>query len=229
MKKLIVLIICIFMTSCEKDYDKEKRYVVAMNTKFNSTIPENIKEQLRETSFTTSDTLNFKLTGNLCAINYENILIDNITFALDHLFNQELISNGYQVSYKLKDVRYLIFTRDVWTKKGVYVDSNGKIKNDANVIDNYLYVYDLTKKKVYFVLCHKGRQPSQEINHDYQSIGETWHPTHFLKYLVENNFLERNSQSVIDKFQDLNLSYPENYTKYLDENNFLNLNVNLDK
>jgi hypothetical protein len=216
------------LAGCEKDYEKEERYTVAMNKKFNSTIPEDIKEQLRETSFILSDTLNFKLKGNLCAIKYENPLINNIKFALDHSFNQELISNGYHVSYKLKDVSYLIFTNDVWTKIGTYVDSNGKRKNDANIIDNYLYVYDLSQKKVYFVLFHKGQRPSEEINHDYQSIGENWHSDNFVNYLIENKFLDKKSPKDIEQFKELKLSYPENYTKYLDENNFLNLDVTID-
>ena len=226
MKKILFLITCLFIFSCEKSFEKEKRYVEAMDLAFDKSLSHTIKDKLINASILQSDTLEQKLSGKICAVEM-NSLSDHNRVMLNHSLNQKLIESGYKVTYNIKEADVLLLTYEKFNRIGDYIDAqNGENSDRAYSIDNYLYSYDVKNNKLCIVTSAKGKQPENRITKHYQSIGRSWSAEDYIYYLVKNELLAK--LKVSEDLYDLKLMYPENYTSYLEENNFLNLDVKIE-
>jgi hypothetical protein len=226
MKKILFLMTCLFIFSCEKSYEKENRYVEAMDLAFDKSLSHTIKDKLINASILQNDTLEQKLSGKICAVEM-NSFSDHNRVMLNHSLNQKLIESGYKVTYNIKEVDVLLLTYDKFNKIGEYVNAQSGVNgDDAYSIDNYLYSYDVKNNKLCIVTSAKGEQPENRITKHYQSMGRSWMAQDYLYYLVKHKLLAE--MKVSQDLDDLKLTYPENYTSYLEENNFMNLDVKIE-
>ena len=225
MRKYILLLISLIVISCEDAYDKEERYQTDLNAKFYSSFPNELREIfLSKNKSKRKCTLNIDFRKKICPIEKGMDENYNRTIEIDHRISKELISNGFNISYDINEIEYLIFTENDFEKVGVYIDDNGKKKDDASIVYNSLYIYDLKANKLCFITSHKGSEPKETIyrgtNRYDLPIGRGWYAEDYLEYLIENRYLIKdNSVQKIKGF------YAEEYVEFLEKNNFYGIEI----
>lgn len=221
---LLALIFGIYKkVTYESEYDKENRYITELNTEFDSKFPNSLKETfLFKKNSTHNCNLSINYSKIICPIKISTDENGKEIFEIDHDFSQTLLSNGYNLSYDLDKVDYLIFTEYDLKEVGRYVDEDGKSSGGAYRTYNSLYIYDLKSNKLCFITSHQGSEPPKYIQTKHAvgvGTGDSWNSSDYFSHLIENNKL--------DKSKDFNYKVvnSKEYIEYLEKNNFLGLEL----
>lgn len=203
----------------EDEYEKERRYEKEINDAFSKSLDSKLIEEFKSLNGNEiPDSL--KLNGKICPIElfYSNNSNSYELQGIDHFLSKDLIGNNYKVTYNKELVDFYIITGTKFEKVGNYVDQNGEKVSSANSTAIEIYIYDNKNKKMYFVVSNKGNSPKEVIHNRLETIGSNWDSKDILKYLMENNFLEK--RKVNTTF------YSDDYVEYLEKNDFLGLKIN---